>query len=355
MAEAAEPLSKSQAAAKTVPGRPLLEVRDLRIHFPTDYGVVKAVDGIGYSVNPGETLAIVGESGSGKSVGALGIMGLVPAPGRVVSGSIRFNGVNLLELDDDEMRKLRGNRIAMIFQDPLTSLNPVHTVGRQVAEVLQIHGEVNRRQARRRAIDLLKMVGIQNAEERYSNYPHQFSGGMRQRVMIAMAIAMSPALIIADEPTTALDVTIQAQILELLKSLQHEFGMSLILITHDLGMVAEHADQVAVMYAGHIVESAPVEDLYYHPLHPYSLGLLGSIARLDQARKERLNPIQGQPPSLIRVPPGCPFHPRCVYARKVCVDDYPELAPRTGDPAHPAACHFAGDLPAPHAPGVIPK
>jgi oligopeptide transport system ATP-binding protein len=339
----------------TVPGRPLLEVDDLRIHFPTDYGVVKAVDGIGYSVEQGETLAIVGESGSGKSVGALGIMGLVPPPGRVVSGSIRFNGVNLLELGDDEMRKLRGNRIVMIFQDPLTSLNPVQTVGRQVAEVLLVHGEKSRRQARRRAVELLKMVGIQNAEERSGNYPHQFSGGMRQRVMIAMAIALSPALIIADEPTTALDVTIQAQILELLKSLQQEFGMSLILITHDLGMVAEHADQVAVMYAGHIVETAPVNDLYYQPLHPYSLGLLGSIARLDRERKERLNPIQGQPPSLIRVPPGCPFHPRCVYARKVCIEDYPELAVRTGDPAHPAACHFAGDLPAPHPPGVVPE
>jgi oligopeptide/dipeptide ABC transporter ATP-binding protein len=353
MADAAESVSKAKVAAGTVAGRPLLEVDNLRIHFPTDFGVVKAVDGIGYSVHPGQTLAIVGESGSGKSVGALGIMGLVPPPGRVISGTIRFNGVNLLELGDDEMRKLRGNRIAMIFQDPLTSLNPVHTIGRQVAEVLLVHGERNRRQARRRAIELLKLVGIQNAEERFRDFPHQFSGGMRQRVMIAMAIAMSPALIIADEPTTALDVTIQAQILELLKSLQQEFGMSLILITHDLGMVAEHADQVAVMYAGHIVEMAPVNDLYYNPLHPYALGLLGSIARLDEERKLRLNPIQGQPPSLIRVPTGCPFHPRCAYARRVCVNDYPELAARTGDAAHLAACHFAGDLPAPHPPGVV--
>ena len=354
MSEAAGTIPRASGKAAAGGVVPLLEVNDLRIHFPTDFGLVKAVDGVSYSVNPGETLAIVGESGSGKSVGALGIMGLVPPPGKVVSGTIHFNGTNLLDLDDDGMRKLRGDRIAMIFQDPLTSLNPVHSIGRQVAEVLRIHGSDSRKEANRQAVELLKMVGIQNARERFGDYPHQFSGGMRQRVMIAMAIAMKPALIIADEPTTALDVTIQAQILDLLRSLQREFAMSLILITHDLGMVAEHADKVAVMYAGHIVETAGVDDLYYNPLHPYALGLLGSIARLDQERKERLSPIYGQPPSLIHVPTGCPFHPRCAYARSKCVTEYPELVPRTGDPTHPAACHFAGDLPEPHVPGKIP-
>jgi oligopeptide/dipeptide ABC transporter ATP-binding protein len=357
MADAPGTAPKASAmnrGAGVVTAPALLEVADLRNHFPTAFGVVKAVDGISYSVNQGETLAIVGESGSGKSVNALGIMGLVPPPGRVITGSISFNGVDLLKLDDGEMRKLRGNRIAMIFQDPLTSLNPVHSVGRQVAEVLHIHGETGRKGARERAVELLKTVGIHDAEERFRDYPHQFSGGMRQRVMIAMAIAMRPALIIADEPTTALDVTIQAQILTLLKSLQQEFGMSLILITHDLGMVAEHADKVAVMYAGHIVETSGVDDLYYNPLHPYALGLLGSIARLDHERKERLSPIHGQPPSLIRVPSGCPFHPRCAYARQQCIDEYPELLPRTHDSSHLAACHFAGELPAPHPPGLVP-
>jgi oligopeptide transport system ATP-binding protein len=354
MAEAAGTVPRALEGGAPSHVEPLLQVADLRVHFPTDFGVVKAVDGISYSVNRGETLAIVGESGCGKSVGALGIMGLIPPPGRVISGSINFNGVDLLKLDDDEMRRLRGNRIAMIFQDPLTSLNPVHSVGRQVAEVLHIHSSAGRKDVRRRAVELLKMVGIQNAEERFGDYPHQFSGGMRQRVMIAMAIAMKPALIIADEPTTALDVTIQAQILGLLKSLQREFGMSLILITHDLGVVAEHADKVAVMYAGHIVETSPVEDLYDHPLHPYALGLLSSIARLDRERRERLSPIQGQPPSLIRVPPGCPFHPRCAYARQMCVEEYPGLLPRTDDGNHLAACHFAGNLPTPHLPGRIP-
>ena len=355
MSDSAPTIARALAGAESAGTGPLLEVKDLRIHFATDFGLVKAVDGVSYSVNRGETLAIVGESGSGKSVGALGIMGLVPPPGKVVSGSILFNGVDLVGLGDDEIRKLRGNRIAMIFQDPLTSLNPVHSIGRQVAEVLRIHGSGGRKEANSEAVELLKMVGIQNAEERFRDYPHQFSGGMRQRVMIAMAIAMKPALIIADEPTTALDVTIQAQILDLLRSLQREFSMSLILITHDLGMVAEHADKVAVMYAGHIVETAGVDDLYYNPLHPYALGLLGSIARLDQERKERLSPIYGQPPSLIRVPSGCPFHPRCAYARAKCVSDYPELIPRPADPSHPAACHFAGDLPTPHPPGEIPS
>jgi oligopeptide/dipeptide ABC transporter ATP-binding protein len=325
----------------------LLEVRDLRVHFFTDYGTVKAVDGINYTVNPGETVAIVGESGSGKSVSSLAVMGLVPPPGKVVSGSVLFQGRNLLELDEDELRKIRGNRISMIFQDPLTSLNPVFSVGKQVAEVLRIHEKISRRQAHQRAVELLQIVDIPNADERASDFPHQFSGGMRQRVMIAMAIAMSPALLIADEPTTALDVTVQAQILGLLKSLQQEFGMALILITHDLGMVAEHADTVAVMYAGKIAEYAPIGEVYYNPLHPYTMGLMSSLARLDQERSGRLRPIRGSPPSLIFVPPGCPFHPRCDYAREVCVREYPDLLARTGDPQHLAACHFAGDLPEP--------
>ena len=353
MTDVAPSVAVEQGAGRAS-GRPLLEVSDLRIHFPTDFGVVRAVDGISYSLGRGETLAIVGESGCGKSVGALGVMGLVPPPGQVVSGSIQFAGTDLLKLDDAQMRQLRGNRIAMIFQDPLTSLNPVHSIGRQVAEVLRIHSDLSRREASEEAVGMLNLVGIPNARERFGDYPHQFSGGMRQRVMIAMAIAMKPALLIADEPTTALDVTIQAQILELLKSLQREFGLSLILITHDLGMVAEHADKVAVMYAGHIVETAGVEELYYTPEHPYSLGLLSSIARLHEDRRVRLQPIAGQPPSLIRVPTGCPFHPRCPYARARCVAEYPLLLPRTGDPAHPTACHFAGDLPEPHQPGEIP-
>jgi oligopeptide transport system ATP-binding protein len=335
--------------------RPVLEVADLRVHFPTEFGLVRAVDGIEYTVGAGETVAIVGESGSGKSVSALAVMGLVPPPGRVASGRILFEGVDLLRLKNEEMRRLRGNRITMIFQDPLSSLNPVYSAGSQVAEVLSVHKGAGRRRAREEAIQLLDLVGIPNARERYGDYPHQFSGGMRQRVMIAMAIAMRPAILIADEPTTALDVTIQAQILALLGDLQKEFGMSIILITHDLGIVAEQASKVLVMYAGHIVESAPVEQLYYQPLHPYSLGLLDSVARLDRERKARLNPISGQPPSLIRVPPGCPFHPRCVFARSRCVDEYPDLLPRTGQAEHSAACHFAGDLPAPHDPGVIPR
>ncbi len=336
-------------------GERLLDAEDLEVSFRTEEGLVRAVDGVSFTLDRGEVLGIVGESGSGKSVSALAVMGLVPPPGKVVSGSILFEGVDLLHLDDEAMRRLRGNRITMIFQDPLTSLNPVYPAGSQVAEVLGVHAGVGRRQAREQAVELLELVGIPNARERFGDYPHQFSGGMRQRVMIAMAIAMRPELLIADEPTTALDVTIQAQILALLKSLQKEFGMSLILITHDLGMVAEQADKVLVMYAGHIVEASPVDQLYYDPLHPYSLGLLDSVARLDKERKERLNPITGQPPSLIRVPPGCPFHPRCSFARQRCIEQYPDLLPRTNRAGHLAACHFAGDLPAPHEPGLIPR
>jgi oligopeptide transport system ATP-binding protein len=323
----------------------LLVVRDLVVHFHTDFGTVKAVDGVSYSVNAGETLAIVGESGSGKSVNASALLGLVPPPGKVHRGEILFQGRDLLRLTDDELRTIRGNRIAMVFQDPLTSLNPVFSVGAQVSESVQIHEGLARKDARERATELLGIVGIPRARERYDDYPHQFSGGMRQRVMIAMAIAMKPALLIADEPTTALDVTVQAQILELLGSLRKEFGMAIILITHDLGMVAEQADTVAVMYAGRIVEYGTVDDIYYRPLMPYTLGLMSSIARMDQARTGRLRPIRGQPPSLIFRPPGCPFHPRCDYAREICWQQETELLEYAKH--HLAACHFAGDLPEP--------
>lgn len=325
----------------------VLEVRDLAVHFFTDFGVVKAVDGITYTVGAGETLAVVGESGSGKSVGALALLGLVPPPGRITSGSILFQEEELVGLDEHAFREIRGNEIAMIFQDPLTSLNPVFSVGYQIAEVIRAHKGGGRAQAMARATELLELVGIPRASERLHDYPHQFSGGMRQRAMIAMAIALSPALLIADEPTTALDVTVQAQILELLASLQQEFSMGMILITHDLGIVADHADRVAVMYAGKVAEYADVDEVYYNPLHPYSMGLMESLARLDRERTSKLNPIPGHPPSLVLVPPGCPFHPRCRYAQEICEIEYPNLAQRTIDPRHLSACHFAGDLPEP--------
>jgi oligopeptide/dipeptide ABC transporter ATP-binding protein len=355
--EAADIPEPSQA------GAPLLDIRDLRVHFFTDFGVVKAVDGVSYSLAAGETLAIVGESGSGKSVSALATMGLIAPPGRVVSGSISFQGRNVLELDEEELRRIRGNRIGMVFQDPLTSLNPVFSVGSQIAEAVRAHSKVGRRAAKRRAVEMMEIVGIPNAAERTGDYPHHFSGGMRQRVMIAMALAMNPALLIADEPTTALDVTVQAQVLDLLSSLQEEFKMAMVLITHDLGVVAEQADRVAVMYAGRIVEQASVDDLYYRPQHPYTMGLMSSIARLDRERTGRLHPIKGQPPSLVNVPPGCAFHPRCPYVQDICRRERPELVAhevagtsawsKGGEEAgigseqseHLAACHFAGALP----------
>jgi len=329
----------------------VLEVRDLAVHFFTDYGVLKAVDGINYTVNPGETLAIVGESGSGKSVGALAVLGLVPPPGKILSGQIIFQGQDLAQASEEELRRVRGNRIAMIFQDPLTSLNPVLSIGNQIAEVIRAHQGASRRQARTRAVELLEQVEIPRANQRFGDYPHQFSGGMRQRVMIAMAIALEPAVLIADEPTTALDVTVQAQILDLLKGLQLDSKMGLILITHDLGVVAEHADTVAVMYAGKVAEYAEVANIYAKPYHPYSIGLLGSIARLDQKRTETLQTIPGQPPSLVSVPSGCPFHPRCAFSQDVCKVEYPELLPTEHSLRRLAACHFAGNLPAPRGPG----
>jgi oligopeptide transport system ATP-binding protein len=323
----------------------LLSVRNLRTQFATDEGVVRAVDGLSFDVMPGEVFAIVGESGSGKSVTALSILDLVPRPhGRVVEGEILFKGRDLRTLGRDEVRQLRGNRIAMIFQDPLTALNPVFTVGFQIAEVFRAHQEISKREALDRAVGLLELVGIPRAKARVGDYPHQFSGGMRQRVMIAMAVALNPDLLIADEPTTALDVTIQAQILEVLLRVKEEVGegpgASIVLITHDLGVVAGVADRVMVMYAGKAAEVGPCDEIYRAPRHPYTWGLMTSITRLDRERKDRLVPIPGSPPSLIRLPPGCSFSPRCPYAQDVCRADVPLLRP-VGGPEHVAACHFA--------------
>jgi peptide/nickel transport system ATP-binding protein len=314
----------------------LVSVEDLHVEFHTDAGVVKAVDGVTWSIDPGETLAIVGESGSGKSVSAMAIMGLVPQPPAKITGRILFRGRDLLTASEDELRSLRGRDISMIFQDPLTALNPVFKVGHQVAEVIQAHEKIGKVPARKRAVDLLAEVGIPNPKQRAQEFPHQYSGGMRQRAMIAMALALDPALLLADEPTTALDVTVQAQIMSLLRKLQDERGTAIVLITHDLGVVAGHADRVIVMYAGKIAEAAGADDVYHAPRHPYTLGLLTSLTRLDRRRTERLNPIPGQPPSLIRVPPGCPFHPRCPFATEICSQEMPPL---TGGAAHRAACH----------------
>jgi oligopeptide/dipeptide ABC transporter ATP-binding protein len=320
----------------SAPGGPLVSVEDLRVAFHTDAGVVKAVDGVSWSVAPGETLAIVGESGSGKSVSALTLMGLVPQPPAKITGKILFRGRDLLTASDDELRSLRGRDISMIFQDPLTALNPVFKVGHQVAEVIQAHEKIGKVPARKRAVELLAEVGIPNPRQRAEEFPHQYSGGMRQRAMIAMALALDPALLLADEPTTALDVTVQAQIMNLLRKLQEERGTAIVLITHDLGVVAGHADRVIVMYAGRVAEAAGADDIYHAPRHAYTLGLLSSIARLDRRRTQRLQPISGQPPSLIRVPPGCPFHPRCTFATEICSTEIP---PFTGGSAHRTACH----------------
>jgi len=328
-----------------VPSDDLLAVEDLRVHFHTDAGVVKAVDGVSWEVRPGETLGIVGESGSGKSVSALAVMGLVQMPpGRVESGRILFKGDNLLEAEEKRLRQIRGKEISMIFQDPLTSLNPVFRVGDQIAEVVRVHEKVGRVPARLRAVELLAEVGIPNPRQRAREYPHQFSGGMRQRAMIAMALALDPAVLLADEPTTALDVTVQAQILDLLGTLQSERHTAVVMITHDLGVVAGRADRVLVMYAGRVAEVGRVGDIYGRPAHAYSLGLLSSLARLDQRRTERLRPIRGQPPSLIRVPSGCPFHPRCPFATEVCRTEVPALVPMAGDTGHLAACHHSDEV-----------
>ncbi len=317
---------------------PLLEVRNLKTQFFTPDGIVKAVDGVSFQVMPGETLGIAGESGCGKSVSALSIMRLIPSPPGKIDGQILFEGQDLLTMHDQAIRSIRGRKIGMIFQDPITSLNPVLSINQQISEVLQLHLGMSRHTARRRAIELLTMVGIPKAAERIDQYPHQFSGGMRQRVMIAIAVACGPALLIADEPTTALDVTIQAQILDLLRALQREHRMALILITHDLGVLAGMADRILVMYAGQVVETAPTGELFANPRHPYTAGLLSSVPRLDAARATRLAPIRGQPPDLIDLPKGCPFAPRCDYAQETCRQKTPPLL--EVQPGHQAACWY---------------
>ena len=303
--------------------RKLLSVRDLKASFFTHVGEVKAVRGISFDVNEGEVLGIVGESGSGKSVTSLSIMGLLQYPGRVVDGEILLNGEDILTYSKDQMRKVRGKEIAMIFQDPMTSLNPVYTIGNQIMEMILEHEKMSRREARARAIEMLKLVGIPAAEKRIDSYPHEFSGGMRQRVMIALALSCNPKLLFADEPTTALDVTIQAQILNLIKKLNRQFGMTTMLITHDLGVVATVCDKVAVMYGGLIMEYGTADEIFYHPRHPYTMGLLGSIPHVDGGEKRRLIPIDGTPPDLINPPKGCPFSTRCKYCMNVCTQEQP--------------------------------
>jgi oligopeptide transport system ATP-binding protein len=326
-------------AASVSAREPLLDVKNLKTQFFTQDGVVKAVDDVSFHVMPGETLGIVGESGCGKSITAMSIMRLIPSPpGRIVNGTIMFEGEDILGMSDEEIRSVRGNKIAMIFQDPMTSLNPVLSIYRQIAETLELHLGMSKSQSRQRSVELLKMVGIPNAEQRVDQYPHQFSGGMRQRVMIAMALSCNPKLLIADEPTTALDVTIQAQILDLMRNLQAEHNTALIMITHDLGVVAGMTDRVNVMYAGHVVETASTEELFGNPKHPYTVGLLNSIPRLDAMRKEKLDPIRGLPPDLIDLPDMCPFLPRCDYAREKCEQQNPPLL--DVNPAHRSACWF---------------
>jgi len=317
---------------------PLLRVENLRVEFPTEDGVVHAVDGITYEVHAGRTLGIVGESGSGKTVSSLTTLGLTRPQGARVSGRIIFDGQDLVALPDSELRAIRGNEIAMVFQDPLSSLHPFFKVGAQLIEAVRVHRDVSKQQARGRAVELLGLVGIPDPSRRVDEYPHEFSGGMRQRAMIAMALANEPKLLIADEPTTALDVTVQAQILALLERLQRELGMAIVMITHDLGVVAEMADDIAVMYAGRIVEAAPTADIFASPEHPYTWGLLRSIPRLERDRDEPLVPIPGSPPSLIRPPSGCHFHPRCLYALPDHARIDPKLEATPGETDHFVAC-----------------
>ena len=321
---------------------PILTVRDLQVSFRTDDGVVRAVDGVSFEVSPGEVVAIVGESGSGKSVTAQTLIGLTRAPNSKITGSVMFEGRDLIELSDEDFRGVRGEHIAMVFQDPMTSLNPVYRVGDQIAEMIRAHRDVSKSEALSQAVELLRSVGIPNPERRVRDYPHEFSGGMRQRVMIAMALALDAELLIADEPTTALDVTIQAQILRLLENLNAERNLSVVLITHDLGVVAELADRVVVMYGGQIVEDGRLEEIFYNPQHPYTWGLLGSIARLDEVRPERLPQIPGQPPSLLNPPTGCRFAARCQYAFEKCTQP-PTLEARVGNPGHLDRCWLTPD------------
>ncbi|MBD0292632.1 MAG: ABC transporter ATP-binding protein [Jiangellaceae bacterium] len=321
---------------------PLLDVEDLHVEFRTRDGVAKAVNGVSYTLQEGETLAILGESGSGKSVTAQAVMGILDSPpGFITGGAVRFRGQDLLLLPEAERRAYRGRNISMIFQDALSSLNPVFTVGWQIGEMFRIHEGLSRRQAKARAVELMEQVRIPAAKERVNDYPHQFSGGMRQRIMIAMAIALDPDVLIADEPTTALDVTVQAQIMELLHDLQVERKMGLILITHDLGVVADVSDKISVMYAGRIMEKALVHDIYARPAHPYTKGLLESIPRLDMKGQE-LAAIKGLPPSLTRIPPGCEFNPRCPYAQQICIEQRPPLYEVV--PGRYSACHFAEEV-----------
>ncbi len=322
----------------------LLEVRNLTTEFSTSGGVVRAVDGVSWDVREGETVALVGESGCGKSVSALSVMRLVAAPaGRIVGGQVLFKGRDLLALSEEGMRRIRGREIAMIFQEPMTSLNPVLTIGRQLTEGLEIHLRMTPPEARARAAELLAMVGIPDPARRLAQYPHQFSGGMRQRMMIAMALACNPSLVLADEPTTALDVTIQAQILELMKDLSRRLGVAMLIITHNLGVVARYADRVNVMYAGRIVERGSARELYAEPRHPYTLGLLKSVPRLDEPRRARLQPIEGQPPDLTRLPPGCAFTPRCAFRVERCAAERPALV-AVGGEGHVTACWEAERL-----------
>jgi len=323
---------------------PLLEVKDLATHFFTQEGIVKAVDGISYELEEGEVLGVVGESGCGKSVGALSVMRLVAnPPGRTVRGEVIFEGEDLLKLDDSEMRKVRGNKISMVFQEPMTSLNPVLTIGKQLTETAELHLGMNKQQANEHAAELLQRVGIPDAANRLNDYPHQFSGGMRQRVMIAIAMSCNPRLIIADEPTTALDVTIQAQILELMQDLANEFGTALIIITHNLGVVARYAHKVMVMYAGKIIETGSAAEIYHNPRHPYTIGLLASVPRLDEAQRTKLQAIEGLPPNLVNMPVGCSFAARCAYANQKCLDEQPSLMNFSDE--HTTACWRFAELP----------
>src|SRR5256885_12920119 len=317
--------------------KPLLEVKNLKVSFRTEDGVVRAVDGVSFAVDQGEVLGIVGESGSGKSVTMMSVLRLINDPNMQVEGEVIYKGRDLMKLRKDEMREVRGDEIAMIFQDPMTSLNPVYRVGDQIVEAILIHQDISKPGARRRAIELLHQVGIPHAEGRVDDYPHQFSGGMRQRAMIAMALANNPDILIADEPTTALDVTIQAQIIELIDKLKDEFNSAVVLITHDLGVVAEIANEIVVMYAGRVVERAPTRELFYDPQMPYTWGLLGSIPRLDRPKPERLHSITGSPPSLINLPRGCKFRPRCPHAFEKCMEE-PRLEARVDDPTHLDRC-----------------
>ena len=328
---------------KPIPeGGHLLEVNDLKMYFHTQDGIVHAVDGVSYTLDRGETLGVVGESGSGKSVTHMTIMGLIDMPpGKIEGGDIVYRGESLLEKSEEEMQHIRGNDIAMIFQDPMTSLNPVYKIGRQVGEGLRLHRGYSKQEAQERAIELLRLVGIPNPEKRVNEYPHQFSGGMRQRVMIAMALACDPDILIADEPTTALDVTIQAQIIELMQEMQQKNGNAIIMITHDLGVVADMADKIMVMYAGRPVEFGTADEIFYESRHPYTWGLIRSIPEQAVDEKKPLTPIHGNPPSLVNLPSGCPFAPRCPYAVDICHEKLPEHY--TTETGHYSACHFADD------------